>query len=293
MATEPGDRRRALPRWNAARGARGGPGRLHGGRDAGGSRDHRLRHGHRQSGRAEVVHLDLPASLETYFQEVGRAGREPAPARGVLLHTSPNEPGAALGSRGAPDGCCRPRRSGLVRQRQEVGEAIFQIDDLERDLEMEKDALRIALSVLERAGALRRGYDVPQVFSLRWAGARGDVEFAAFVSPPTSARASASRSLPPISRGDRDRAARSGKEAARVAGARLDRSAGQRPRAAVRFRATTRAAARGPPRVGRNGASGGAPPRCAAPLPPDAALPRAGDRPLLRRTAPQPVRLLR
>src|SRR5690606_35734397 len=34
-----------------------------------------------------VVHLALPATLEGYYQEVGRAGRDGAPSRAVLLHS--------------------------------------------------------------------------------------------------------------------------------------------------------------------------------------------------------------
>jgi ATP-dependent DNA helicase RecQ len=33
-----------------------------------------------------VVHYDLPGSLDAYYQEAGRAGRDGAPARGVLLY---------------------------------------------------------------------------------------------------------------------------------------------------------------------------------------------------------------
>ena len=33
-----------------------------------------------------VIHLDTPGSLENYLQEAGRAGRDQAPARCVLLY---------------------------------------------------------------------------------------------------------------------------------------------------------------------------------------------------------------
>ena len=49
-------------------------------------RHRRLRHGHRQTDIRFVVHLDLPGSLEAFYQETGRAGRDGAPAETLLLY---------------------------------------------------------------------------------------------------------------------------------------------------------------------------------------------------------------
>ena len=39
-----------------------------------------------------VAHFDLPVSIEAYFQEAGRAGRDGQPARAVLLYNNADEP---------------------------------------------------------------------------------------------------------------------------------------------------------------------------------------------------------
>ena len=106
-----------------------------------------------------VVHYHMPGDLESYFQEVGRAGRDGDPAYGILLyHRSDEQIQRYFIEQSRPDGellnrlwheiCTQPES--FVLDPIATCES-FDIDELE---------LRRALYLLERAGMIQRGHDV-------------------------------------------------------------------------------------------------------------------------------------
>src|SRR5262249_46315722 len=61
------------------------------------------------------------------------------------------------------------------------GDPLIPWDDLERETELREVSASVALSILQRTGALRRGFDTPRTVTLYVLDARGDAAFAAFV----------------------------------------------------------------------------------------------------------------
>jgi len=101
-----------------------------------------------------VVHFNLPGSLEAYYQEAGRAGRDGLPARAVLLYAPDDR---ALqewfieNSKTAPD---ELRRCYDAINLPEDSQAWLTHEELSRRTGMPEVKLKVALAELERAAVL-------------------------------------------------------------------------------------------------------------------------------------------
>ncbi len=111
-----------------------------------------------------IIHYTPPKSLENYYQEAGRAGRDGLPARCILFYTANDKGTLTRWSHqdalqieflrrvyAALQGHLRDRGTGLVA-----------VADLERELVADDTDLRVAIHFLETAGLLWRGFDLPR-----------------------------------------------------------------------------------------------------------------------------------
>ena len=128
-----------------------------------------------------VVHADIPGSLENYLQEAGRAGRDRASARCVLLYTTEDvERQFGLSARSRLtrreiQGILKALRNLRRRNRKQradgevvatSGEILGQDEDaaFQRDSATDDTRVRTAISWLEEAQLLRREENRVQVF---------------------------------------------------------------------------------------------------------------------------------
>jgi ATP-dependent DNA helicase RecQ len=121
-----------------------------------------------------IVHFQPARSLEAYVQEAGRAGRDGAPARCVLLVTSGDRGTLTRHAReDIPD--LDALRSLYARLRRVLREANGRPINLEELAEGEDDRMeidiRVGLSYLQRAGFVSRSLDCPLSFTLLLRGA--------------------------------------------------------------------------------------------------------------------------
>ena len=110
-----------------------------------------------------VFHHDPSASLENYYQEAGRAGRDGAPARCVVLATS--QDAASLKTRAKRDLPSKDVLDAtwrlLVTSLAEDRLALVDPDALRQVSPQDDVGPRVALSYLEESGAIERIGDVP------------------------------------------------------------------------------------------------------------------------------------
>ena len=125
-----------------------------------------------------VIHADIPGSLENYLQEAGRAGRDRAKARCVLLYTTEDvERQFGLSARSRLtrreiQGILKALRN-LDRKKHAAGEVVATAGEIlgededaafERDSATDDTRVRTAISWLEEAQLLRREENRVRVF---------------------------------------------------------------------------------------------------------------------------------
>jgi predicted amidophosphoribosyltransferase len=100
-----------------------------------------------------VIHFNLPSTVEAYYQEVGRAGRDGKPARGILLY-SPED--RALQEWFIENDAPKPEQTHALYRALPRGVRRLSPLDLQRETGMNDTMLKLALRQLEIAGAVQR-----------------------------------------------------------------------------------------------------------------------------------------
>jgi len=102
-----------------------------------------------------VLHTSVPGSLDAYYQEIGRAGRDSAPARAILAYRPQDLGLQRFFASGAPDADAVRR----VAERLRGDAGAVSATRLRAECELGATALSAVLNLLEETGAVRTGRD--------------------------------------------------------------------------------------------------------------------------------------
>jgi ATP-dependent DNA helicase RecQ len=130
-----------------------------------------------------VIHYGLPKTLEAYYQEIGRAGRDGAPAQCIMLYSTSDKAQLTHFAKEGVLPITFMRDLYGVLQGLLPGQApcTLPMEQVQRALRCNDDTqVRVGLSVLEQVGLLRRYHDAPRTVTLARGPQAGDAAFVRF-----------------------------------------------------------------------------------------------------------------
>nr|WP_308113874.1 ATP-dependent DNA helicase RecQ [Kineosporia corallincola] len=101
-----------------------------------------------------VVHADVPDSIDSYYQEIGRAGRDGAPALACLYYRPEDLSLRNFFASGGPDEEVLSQVAGAVLEHTREDGSV-PAGELRKELDLSHTKLTSAVNLLEQAGALR------------------------------------------------------------------------------------------------------------------------------------------